>query len=145
MVKNKGGRPAKTLSPKQLEQVATLAGRGFTIKDIAQMMDMSLPTMIKLGGESFQKGKNDAKNYVVKRLFDLIKEGDKASIFFYLKTQCGWTETQRIETDVNVQHVISAKPIDEKDWAEKWTGKTIDITERGDDEQENQEASEGSS
>jgi len=134
MAKNKGGRPAKTLSPKQLEQVATLAGRGFTIQDIAQMMDMSLPTMIKLGGEAFQKGKNDAKNYVVQRLFDLIKEGDKASIFFYLKTQCGWTETQRIETDVNVQHVISAKPLEDNDWAKKWTGKTIDITEGEKDE-----------
>ena len=57
MTKNKGGRPAKTLSPKQLEQVATLAGRGFTIQDIAQMMDMSLPTMIKLAARRFKKVK----------------------------------------------------------------------------------------
>ena len=45
-------------------------------------------------------------------------------------------ETQCIETDVNVQHVISAKPLEDNEWAKKWTGKTIDITEEEDDEQE---------
>lgn len=137
MAKGKAGRPPRTLSEKELLQVSELAGRGFTMKEIAKMKGMSFPTFEKLASDAYYKGKTDAQNYVVSRLFDLIKQGEKSAIYFYLKTQCGWRETHHIETDVNVQHVISAKPIDEKDWAEKWTGKTIDITEGGDDEQEN--------
>jgi 3-hydroxyacyl-CoA dehydrogenase len=134
--KGKAGRPARTLSEKELRQVSELAGRGFTMKEIATFKGMSFDTFHKLAKEHYDRGKMDAQNYVISRLFDLIKYGDKTSIIFYLKTQCGWTETQRIETDVNVQHVISAKPLEDNDWAKKWTGKTIDITEEEDDGQE---------
>ena len=134
--KGKAGRPARTLSEKELRQVSELAGRGFTMKEIATFKGMSFDTFHKLAKEHYDRGKMDAQNYVISRLFDLIKYGDKTSIIFYLKTQCGWTETQRIETDINVQHVISAKPIDDNEWAKKWTGKTIDITEGDDDGQE---------
>ena len=133
--KGKAGRPARTLSEKELRQVSELAGRGFTMKEIATFKGMSFDTFHKLAKEHYDRGKMDAQNYVISRLFDLIKYGDKTSIIFYLKTQCGWTETQRIETDVNVQHVISAKPLEDNDWAKKWTGKTIDITQGEDDEQ----------
>jgi cytidylate kinase len=134
--KGKAGRPARTLSEKELRQVSELAGRGFTMKEIATFKGMSFDTFLKLAKEHYDRGKMDAQNYVISRLFDLIKDGDKSAIIFYLKTQCGWTETQRIETDVNVQHVISAKPLEDNDWAKKWTGKTIDITEEEDDGQE---------
>lgn len=134
--KGKAGRPARTLSEKELRQVSELAGRGFTMKEIATFKGMAFDTFVKLAKEQYDRGKVEAQNYVITRLFDLIKQGDKSAIIFYLKTQCGWTETQRIETDVNVQHVISAKPVDDNEWAKKWTGKTIDITEDGDDEQE---------
>lgn len=106
------------------------------MKEIATFKGMSFDTFLKLAKEHYDRGKMDAQNYVISRLFDLIKEGDKSAIIFYLKTQCGWTETQRIETDVNVQHVISAKPLEDNDWAKKWTGKTIDITHGEDDGQE---------
>jgi hypothetical protein len=129
--KGKAGRPARILSEKELRQVSELAGRGFTMKEIATFKGMSFDTFHKLAKEHYDRGKMDAQNYVISRLFDLIKYGDKTSIIFYLKTQCGWTETQRIETDVNVQHVISAKPLEDNDWAKKWTGKTIDITQGG--------------
>ena len=134
--KGKAGRPARTLSEKELRQVSELAGRGFTMKEIATFKGMSFDTFHKLAKEHYDRGKMDAQNYVISRLFDLIKDGDKSAIIFYLKTQCGWTEIQRIETDVNVQHVISAKPLEDNDWAKKWTGKTIDITEEDDDGQE---------
>jgi hypothetical protein len=127
MAKNKGGRPEKRLSEKALAQISELAGRGWTLKQIAEMKEMAVETLTKYGREAWQKGKYQADDYVKKRLFDLIKEGDRASIFFYLKTQCGYTETQRIETDVNVQHVISSKPLTANEWALEHTGESLEV------------------
>ena len=127
MAKNKGGRPEKGLSDKALAQVSELAGRGWTLKQIAEMKEMAVETLTKYGREAWQKGKYSADDYVKKRLFDLIKEGDRASIFFYLKTQCGYTETQRIETDINVQHVISSKPLTASEWALEHTGESLEV------------------
>jgi|DEB0MinimDraft_6_1074348.scaffolds.fasta_scaffold15562_8 hypothetical protein len=127
MAKNKGGRPEKRLSEKALAQISELAGRGWTLKQIAEMKEMAVETLTKYGREAWQKGKYQADDYVKKRLFDLIKEGDRASIFFYLKTQCGYTETQRIETDVNVQHVISSKPLTANEWALEHTGQPLEV------------------
>ena len=83
-----------------------------------------------------KEGKVGAKALVINRLMQNIKEGKEASIFFYLKTQCGWTETQRIETDVNVQHVISSKPLTASEWALEHTGESLeeDYEEIKDDE-----------
>jgi len=38
---------------------------------------------------------------VVGKLMESIMRGDKASIFFWLKTQKGWRETQKIELETN--------------------------------------------
>jgi hypothetical protein len=134
--RSNAGRPAKTLDEKDLEEVRKLAGFGLTGRQIALVKKMDEKTLMKYAASEMEKGRAEAHTFVVNQLFRNIKDGKEASIFFYLKTQCGWTETQRIETDINVQHVISAKPIDDNEWAKKWTGKTIDITKEEDDEQE---------
>jgi hypothetical protein len=123
----------KKLSKEDLERITRAAGL-INVEDIAAIWGISKTTLYKYASEELQKGRASTRLFVANKLLDAIKRGNIAATIFFLKTQSGWTETQRIETDVNVQHVISAKPLEDNDWAKKWTGKTIDITEE-DDEQ----------
>lgn len=47
---------------------------------------------------------------VVGKLMEKIMQGDRASLFFWLKTQRGWRETQKVEVeqigDIDVQAAI---------------------------------------
>jgi hypothetical protein len=123
----------KKLSKEDLERITRAAGL-INVEDIAAIWGISKTTLYKYASEELQKGRASTRLFVANKLLDAIKRGNIAATIFFLKTQSGWTETQRIETDVNVQHVISAKPLEEGDWAKKWTGKTIDITEEEDEQ-----------
>ena len=87
------------LTPKKLEMVEELAGRGLSIKEIAlnigigrSAFSLHKDTNPALE-EAWERGRAKAKNFVTNRLFELIDEKNAAAIFFYLKTQCGWKET----------------------------------------------------
>ena len=125
----------KKLSKEDLERITRAAGL-INVEDIAAIWGISKTTLYKYASEELQKGRASTRLFVANKLLDAIKRGNIAATIFFLKTQSGWTETQRIETDVNVQHVISAKPLEEGDWAKKWTGKTIDITEDDDGQED---------
>lgn len=51
----------------------------------------------------FEKGvvdaRNAAKEYVENKMFELIDAGDRATIHFYLKCQCGYSERKEIKID----------------------------------------------
>lgn len=46
---------------------------------------------------AIKKGKAKANTFVGGKLMEKIKAGDTASIIFYLKTRCKWTEKQQLE------------------------------------------------
>lgn len=56
--------------------------------------------------EAIKRGKAKANIFVGGKLMQKIKEGDTASTIFYLKTRCGWKETQKIEADVKARGEI---------------------------------------
>lgn len=56
--------------------------------------------------EAIKRGKAKANIFVGGKLMQKIKDGDTASIIFYLKSRCGWKETQRLEGDLTT----TAKP-----------------------------------
>lgn len=56
--------------------------------------------------EAIKRGKAKANIFVGGKLMQKIKAGDTASIIFYLKTRCGWKETQKIEADVKARGEI---------------------------------------
>lgn len=56
--------------------------------------------------DAIKRGKAKANVFVGGKLMQKIKEGDTASTIFYLKTRCGWRETQRIEADVKARGVV---------------------------------------
>tara|TARA_Y100001972_G_scaffold52879_1_gene64741 strand:+ start:757 stop:1053 length:297 start_codon:yes stop_codon:yes gene_type:complete len=47
--------------------------------------------------ERYKKGRTKVKSLIAGRLIQKATEGDTASQIFYLKTQCGWKETQSLE------------------------------------------------
>lgn len=47
---------------------------------------------------AIKRGKAAANIFVGGRLMNLVKEGNPAATIFWMKSRCGWKETQRIET-----------------------------------------------
>ncbi len=48
---------------------------------------------------AIKRGKAAANIFVGGRLMGLVKEGNPAATIFWMKSRCGWKETQRIETN----------------------------------------------
>lgn len=50
--------------------------------------------------EALKRGRAKANVFVGGKLMELIKEGNVAATIFYLKSRCGWKETQRLEGEM---------------------------------------------
>lgn len=103
----------------QLEIIETCAGYGLTIEEIARILKV-VPSTIKhrmsddeTTKEAYQRGRAKAKQFVVSRLFDLIKQGEPSAIYFYLKCQCGWREKEKDVVETTASQVTIYLP--EKD------------------------------
>jgi predicted DNA-binding protein (UPF0251 family) len=93
------------LSPEQIESIEIMAGRGLTLDDIALILKISPKTLDRRLSdceevrEAYDRGRAIAKQTVTEALFKQIERGKLAAIFFYLKTQCGWRETDKPTSD----------------------------------------------
>ena len=47
---------------------------------------------------AIKRGKASANIFVGGRLMNLVKDGNPAATIFWMKSRCGWKETQRIES-----------------------------------------------
>lgn len=85
-------------------KVEHLAALGMTQEDVGHILGVSSDALQKHYADAWGKGKAVAKAKVAGKLFEKAMAGDPASIFFYLKTQAGWREVQRVEVkaDVNI-------------------------------------------
>jgi len=90
-------RPEKKPTNEQKKQVQTLAGYGLNQEQIARVLDMCRQTLAKHCAQELERGKDLAFAQATTALFNNIKKGKEASVFFYLKTQHGWREKQHIE------------------------------------------------
>lgn len=92
------------------------AGYGLTIEEIAHILDIGNSTLKRRMAEdeatkeAFQKGKAVAKELVVGKLFDLIKNGEPSAIYFYLKCQCGWREKEKDVVDTTASNITIYLP-----------------------------------
>jgi len=90
------------LTEKQLHQLEILAA-GQTLEEIAKSFGISERTLIRIkehqpeAQQAWETGRARSHAFVVSKLMELIRAGDKASIMFYLKCQCGWRETQSFD------------------------------------------------
>lgn len=65
--------------------------------------------------------KEETKEWVQGRLLTLIENGSAVATMFYLKTQCGWRETQKIEVSETSQIDVAAALREMKEQLDKET------------------------
>lgn len=100
--KNKGGRPMVVLTDKQKAEVQTLAAV-LTQEQIADYLGISRSTFYQIlerdeeVSAQYKKGKAKAVGSVAQSLVQKALAGDTASAIFFLKTQAGWKEVQKVE------------------------------------------------
>ena len=89
------GRPSYEPTPKEREQVKTLAGLGIQHTDIAKVIGISAPTLRKHFAQELEVGHIQANAQVAQSLFRAATAKDKPSVvaaIFWLKCQAGWRE-----------------------------------------------------
>lgn len=105
---------------KDIKQIEDMAGLGLTQKEIALILGWSSKTLerklekIEEVAIAYKRGRAIAKKKVTKKLFSLIEKGHPASIFFYLKCQCGWREVKEEEAEAK-QNIVIYLPEKDRD------------------------------
>ena len=87
-------------SDEQRSIVSMLSAVLTPLEDIAKVIinpatkkHVALDTLKKSFKDEISDGRIKVRAFAVGKLFKLMEEGHPASVFFYLKTQCGWRET----------------------------------------------------
>ena len=99
------GRPAHVPSEASRKLVKALSGVGLTQKQIADKLDISVPTLNEYYRREQDLGKADAIATIAQSLFNKARNGDNASMFFFLKTQGRWKENHD-ESNIDGKKVI---------------------------------------
>lgn len=96
------GRPRAVLTYEQEVQIEALAAT-LNMQQIADFFGIARSTLAKMLDEDpelrarYDKGKAIAINDIAGALITKARKGDTASQIFYLKTQAGWRETNKVE------------------------------------------------
>ena len=92
------GRPPVTLSQDQVREVETLAAL-LSVQQIADYLGIARSTFFALLerdpdiARHYRRGRARAVGSIAQSLITKARNGDTASMIFYLKTQAGWRET----------------------------------------------------
>lgn len=96
------GRKPKELTDEQRSEVETLAAL-LSQDQIADYFGITRPTFSAMMQRDedislrYKRGKARAIGSIAKSLIQKARDGDNTCMIFYLKTQAGWAETQRLE------------------------------------------------
>jgi hypothetical protein len=105
------GRPRKTLTPEQVEQVGKLASV-LTLEQIADFLEISDSTLRRRMNEdktvltAYKKGRARAGAAIGGNIIQQARDGNITAAIFYAKTQMGWRETQNIDATIRGDIVI---------------------------------------
>jgi hypothetical protein len=118
------GRKAKALTDEQIGQVETLASV-LSLGQLADFLGISENTFRKLRtedariDESYKRGKAKAIAGVAQGLLQKAKGGNTTAQIFYLKTQAGWREVDKLvvggEGDGPIEVVVTRTIVKKKD------------------------------
>lgn len=86
---------------KDREQVLAMAGYGLPQTDIAVVMGISKPTLIKYYREELDKGIIIANSKVIESLFiNATKKYNVTAQIFWAKNRCGWVDVKQMDQQV---------------------------------------------
>ncbi len=125
MANGEAGRPEIELTEDQIKEVETLAAV-LSTGDIADYFGIGRTTFYALMernpdiSERYKKGRAKAKGAIAGSLIQKARSGELGAQIFYLKTQCGWKETQSLEhsspdgsmTPTKIERIIIDKSTD---------------------------------
>ena len=88
------GRPSRKLTPKELEEIESMAGIGLTQQQIADIKGMDVDTLRKHAGAIIKRGKSKAIGKISQTAYNMAASGEHPSMTrFWLKMQAGWHES----------------------------------------------------
>lgn len=119
-----GGAPIKTLSEEQISEVGALASV-LNLQQIADYLEISRNTLSAICDrqpevfEQIKKGKAKAIGTVAKGLVRQAMDGNTTAAIFYLKTQAGWQENQKIDLTSSDGSMSKNKELTEEELEEE--------------------------
>jgi len=93
----KRGRPRHLILATTQNDVYELSKVGTRHEDIALLLGFSEDTLTKYYRKELDKGRIEANAAVAGTLYEKAKQGDTASMLFWLKTRAGWSEKHTTE------------------------------------------------
>ena len=90
--KKKRGRPAHLVTATTQNQVYELSKVGTRYIDIAFILGINDDTLVKYYKPELEKGRIEANAVIGNTLYEKARQGDTASMMFWLKTRAGWSE-----------------------------------------------------
>lgn len=115
------GRQRKELTDKEVNQVATMAGYGMPMDQIAAVMEMSEKTLERRQkddervAEAIHKGRARASAKVRQTAYELATSGKCYQMtMFWLKCREGWKDSASVEVDGNGTVTLSYQPKSER-------------------------------
>ena len=97
LVKKKRGRPPYLVTADTQKKVFDLSIVGTRYEDIATVLGFSEDTLTKYYREELDKGRIESNAIIAGTLFEKAKQGDTASMMFWLKTRAQWSEKNTTE------------------------------------------------
>ena len=91
------GRPRYLTTPTTQNQVYELSKVGTRYEDIAFMLGISADTLTKYYKPELEKGRIEANAVIAGTLYEKARQGDTASMMFWLKTRAQWSEKNTTE------------------------------------------------
>ena len=101
-----GGKPERAFDEqeKKFAQYMSMVGR--PREEIADVLDCTPKTLSKHLGDMLDTAKEKASAKVISTAYRMATSGkDRAMTMFWLKTQCGWRETQKVDVTTNGESI----------------------------------------
>ena len=108
--KNKGREPDGHPLENYSNAVKFLTASGMNQAQIASVLSISAGTIKKYYSEDLEAGKDQVDAYVTGKLFELIANGDRSSIQYYLSRKGGFSE--KIDVGVSGFNVTVSRKSD---------------------------------
>lgn len=135
--KGGGGQNKKSLTEDQMIQVETLAAY-LSMEQIADYFGMSKVTLYRIAKdvpevhERYKRGKAKVVGSIAQSLITKARKGDNACMMFYLKTQAGWRETNRLDIS-SEDGSMTPRSIDPSNMSTAWLQELLDKANDSDD------------